>query len=110
MVFRVRLSPRALKDVESAYIYYAEIDGSYAWSWYDGLEAALESPTEFPLRCSLAFEPRFFSIPLRQQLYGKGAQCYRILFTVHEDEVRVHHIRHCRQEPISTIDPRDEDE
>ena len=35
MVFRVRLSPRALKDVKSAYIYYAEIDGSYAWSWYD---------------------------------------------------------------------------
>ncbi len=41
MVFRVTLSPRALKDVESDYIYYAETDLSFACSWYDGLEATL---------------------------------------------------------------------
>ena len=47
-----------------------------------------------PNRCSLARENEAFSLEIRQLLYGKGRNCYRIVFTVLESEKRVR-ILHC---------------
>jgi plasmid stabilization system protein ParE len=46
----------------------------------------------------------FFSNEIRQLLYGKGRNSYRILFTIVEGEdistVRILHIRHAAQQTL----------
>jgi hypothetical protein len=39
-------------------------------------------------------ESEQFGITLRQMLYGRRRGVYRILFSVKEDTVTLHHIRH----------------
>lgn len=110
MEYRVELSPRALRDIESTYLHYAEIDLDYAIAWFNGIEVTIESLEMFPLRCGLAFESDFFDFELRQHIYGKGPAAFRILFSVRGDVVHVHHVRHCRRKPISEIDAVDDAE
>lgn len=104
MEYRVELSPRALRDIEFTYLHLVEIDPNYVVAWFNGVESAIESLSQYPLRCSLAFESDFFNFDLRQLVYGKGPAAYRILFSVRGDVVQVHHFRHCRQEPVSEIE------
>jgi uncharacterized protein (UPF0248 family) len=57
-----------------------------------------------PKRCPLARENSYFSQEIRQLLYGKGRNTYRILFTVLEEEeipkVRILHIRRAAQQTL----------
>jgi len=53
-----------------------------------------------PLRCSLAFENSFFEEEIRQLVYGKGRNAYRILFTIVDDTVQIIFVRHAAQKPI----------
>jgi hypothetical protein len=55
---------------------------------------------KMPLRCSLAFENSFLGEEIRQLIYGKGRNTYRILFTVIEHEVQVLFVRHSAQKPL----------
>ncbi len=68
-----------------------------ARQWYQGLLKTIESLSEMPKRCSLARENNYFSPEIRQLLYGRGRNTYRILFTVlNEGEVSTVRILHFR--------------
>ena len=60
-----------------------------------------------PYRCSLAFENSFFEEEIRQLVYGKGRNAYRILFTIVDDSVQIIFVRHAAQKPM--IDESDEE-
>ncbi|MFN6513748.1 MAG: type II toxin-antitoxin system RelE/ParE family toxin [Nostoc sp. CreGUA01] len=55
-----------------------------------------------PKRCPLAPENEYLSQEIRQLLYGRGRNSYRILFTILEGQevstVRILHIRHAAQQ------------
>ena len=53
-----------------------------------------------PFRCSLAFENSFFEEEIRQLIYAKGKNVYRILFTVTEKTVQILFVRHSAQRPF----------
>jgi plasmid stabilization system protein ParE len=53
-----------------------------------------------PFRCSLAFENNFFNEEIRQLIYGKGRNSYRIIFTIVDNSVQILFVRHAAQEPI----------
>ena len=57
-----------------------------------------------PKRCPIARENQYFSKEIRQLLYGKGRNSYRIIFTIAESEdvsaVRILHIRHAAQQTL----------
>lgn len=53
-----------------------------------------------PRRCSLAFENNFFEVEIRQLIYGKGKNAYRILFTVTDKAVQILFVRHSSQQPL----------
>lgn len=53
-----------------------------------------------PSRCSLAFENSFCDEEIRQLVYGKGRNAYRILFTIVDDSVQIIFVRHAAQKPI----------
>lgn len=92
MTFRVRTTKRAEADIEYAYWWIAEHEREplNALRWLDGLEIALDSLRELPLRCSSASESTFFDRDIRQLLYHS----HRVLFAVSRDEVVILHIRH----------------
>ena len=91
MGYRVKLAPRAQKDVEELYrwvVLRAPLQGT---AWYNGLIGAIQSLAAHPQRCPVSPEGRELQAPVRQLLYGRRP--YRILFRIKGKEVQVLHIR-----------------
>jgi len=51
------------------------------------MKEAVASLAELPHRCPLAPENKEFPFEVRQLLYGRKPHQYRVLFTIHEDDV-----------------------
>ncbi len=77
--------------------------------WFKGLMNAIGSLQEKPRRCSLATEHEVFTEEVRQLLYGKARNKYRILFTIREDIVYVLFVRHTSQTLLTGDEIGDED-
>ena len=69
----------------------------------------IASLQEKPRRCSLATESEVFSEEVRQLLYGKLRNRYRVLFTIREDVVCILLVRHTSQALLTEDDIEDED-
>ena len=95
MTFRIRISRRAEADAEAMYRWIAEDVGRPldALRWLDGLQDALATLGERPLRCPRAPESRDFDREVRQLFF----QRHRVLFVVEGEDVVVLHIRHGRR-------------
>lgn len=103
MKYRIEISSVAEAEADSACLQMSQVTSpEKARRWYLGLLQAIESLSQMPKRCSLAQENERFSQEIRQLIYGKGRNSYRILFTVLEGQeistVRVLHIRHGAQQ------------
>jgi plasmid stabilization system protein ParE len=88
MTHRIEISSIAEAEADKAFLWISQITSpERASRWYEGLLKAIESLSEMPKRCSLARENEYFSPEIRQLIYGRGRNSYRILFTVVEDEM-----------------------
>ena len=102
MIYRLDVSSVASNEADRAMLSIANILGvERAKDWYDGLLLAMDSLTTMPRRCALARENEFFSQEIRQLLYGRGRNAYRIVFTILPGDevsiVRILRIRHSSQ-------------
>ena len=102
MIYRLDVSSVASDEADRAALNIANVLGvERAQEWYEGLLLAMESLTTMPKRCALARENEFFSQEIRQLLYGRGRNAYRIVFTILPGDevsiVRVLRIRHVSQ-------------
>lgn len=102
MKYEIEISSLAESEADQAFLWMVQTSSSEkARDWYQGLLKAIFSLTIMPKRCVLARENEHFSQEIRQLLYGKGKNSYRILFTILEDRefptVRILHIRHASQ-------------
>ena len=85
--------------------WYASERPEVAAAWFNGLLDKLKSLAENSLRYSIARESEALGVPFRQALYGVGRKnTHRILFTVRDDRVVVHMIRHVSQDDVNTSD------
>ncbi len=105
MSYRIEISSVAEAEGDSAFLFLSRITSpEQARQWYEGLLKAIESLSEMPKRCPLARENKYFSQEIRQLIYGRGRNSYRILFTIIESNevatVRILHIRHAAQQTI----------
>ncbi|MBW4667784.1 MAG: type II toxin-antitoxin system RelE/ParE family toxin [Cyanomargarita calcarea GSE-NOS-MK-12-04C] len=105
MKYCVEISSVAEADADNAFLRLSQITSpTTASQWYAGLLQAIESLSQMPKRCSIARENEFFSQEIRQLLYGRGRNLYRILFTIIEERevstVRILHIRHATQQTL----------
>ncbi len=105
MKYRIDISSVAEAEADNAFLQLAQATSSAkANQWYSGLLRAIESLSQMPKRCPLARENEYFSQEIRQLLYGRGHNSYRVLFTVLEGQtistVRILHIRHASQQTI----------
>ena len=109
MAFQVRTTKTAEAQIQTAYLWLKERNPGYADQWFRGLMNVIASLQEKPQRCALASDNEVFSEQVRQLLYGKSRNTYRILFTIREETVFVLHVRHSSQASL-TADEVDEEE
>lgn len=105
MKYRVEISSIAEVEADSAFLRLSQISSpAKASEWYSGLLEAITSLSQMPKRCPLARENDHFTQELRQLLYGKGLNSYRVIFTILETKdistVRILHIRHTYQQTV----------
>jgi plasmid stabilization system protein ParE len=109
MKYRIDISSLAQAEADNAFLQLSQVTSpTKASQWYSGLLKAIESLSQMPKRCPLARENEYFSQEIRQLLYGKGRNSYRILFTVLEGSeatVRILHIRQATQQTLGE-DPK----
>jgi plasmid stabilization system protein ParE len=72
--------------------------------WFRGLMNAIATLQEKPRRCALAVEHEIFPEQVRQLLYGKSKNIYRVLFTIRDTTVYVLYVRHIAQAPLTIND------
>lgn len=97
MAFRVELSEEALRDAERLYEWVTEAAPFRGPLWFDRLLAAIESLQTFPHRCAYATENDQFPFEVRQLLFGRKPNVYRVVFTTQGEVVYVLRIRAPRQ-------------
>jgi plasmid stabilization system protein ParE len=110
MTYRIEMSRPALLDAEKHYLWLKNESEEAANKWFKGLVEATNSLQNFPNRCPIAPESRSFIIEIRQLLYGKGKNQFRIIFGVsvdertNEDVVLIYRIRHASQKYLSDLE------
>ncbi|MDJ1184515.1 type II toxin-antitoxin system RelE/ParE family toxin [Roseofilum casamattae] len=99
--YQVIIQPEAEQGIKEAYYWVSNYSPRQGRNWLEGIYKAIMSLEQMSLRCSLAFENNYFAEEIRQLLYGKGKNTYRILFTVTDRTVHILYVRHCAQQPLS---------
>lgn len=100
MLYRIEISSVAEAEADKAFLWISQrVSSAQAKTWYEGFLLSIRSLQKMPNRCPLARENDALSLEIRQLLYGKGRNCYRIVFTVLESEkiVRILHCLHSSQ-------------
>jgi len=101
MTFRVEVTAEAERDADAILEWLAsQHAGDAGIAWFLALEDAIAALGAFPERCPVAPESAVFPFEVRQLLYGRRRNVYRILFTLEGDTVYVLHIRHGARQPI----------
>ena len=92
MAYRINITNRAERDLDSLFEDIHARDSEAALRWYDGLKNAILTLEKLPRRCPLTRE----SSQLRHLLYGHKPHVYRVIYRVLEKQklVEILHIRH----------------
>ena len=98
MVWRVRLTNRALRDLDHIYARIEAASSAQAAQWFARLEQAIFSLETLPQRGARLPEDS----ALRQLLHGRKPYIYRVIYEVDEASATVYvlHIRGPRRDRI----------
>jgi plasmid stabilization system protein ParE len=106
MEFQVRLTRSSEQQIESIYLWLKERNPEYADQWFRGLMNLIATLQDKPRRCPLIKENHSTPEEIRQILYGKSRNKYRVIFAIREDTVHIIYVRHSAQSSINfnTVD------
>ena len=107
MTYRVKLQRLAASDLQAYFEYVARFSQPDALRWLDRFHAALHTLNERPDRCSWARENGTVDVELRELLFGKRPNVFRVIFTIDAEIVRVLRIRRGQRSPLSPDELRD---
>ena len=108
MAFQVKTTKSVELQIETTYLWLKKRNPAYADEWFRGLMNAIASLQEKPRRCSLATENEVFSEEVRQLLYGKSRNKYRVLFAIRANVVYILFVRHTSQALLTEDDIEDD--
>jgi len=101
MTYRVVVTARARADALEAFTWLAERSPDAAERWFLALQEAIEGLSTTPERHPVAEEEsELLGVAIRQMLYGKRRNVYRLLFSIQDDVVTLHYVRHTSRGPI----------
>jgi plasmid stabilization system protein ParE len=101
MKYRVVVLRLAVVDLESAFAWAARRAPQTALRWLDRFHKALESLADNPQRCPLAKENPKVTIEIRELLFGRRPNVFRVIFTIRGDCVRILRIRRAQRRFLS---------
>ncbi len=110
MKYRVVIQAFAAEDLDRAFLWAAKRAMHTAFHWSQRLQRAIESLARQPQRCGLAAENGKVGIELRQLLFGRRPNVYRVVFTIDDDMVRVLRIVRAQRRSLSRREIKDADE
>ena len=102
MAYRVKLTPRAQRDIEELYRWVILRAPHQGAVWYNGLMDAIRSLADHPQRGSISPEGLELRKPVRQLLYGRRP--YRIIFMIAGKDVQILHIRRGARKPWNSAE------
>lgn len=95
MTYRLEFAESARADIRGATRWLRDnASPTIADRWLAGLQKAIASLEKQPLRCPLAAESEKFPEEIRELLYGRRRQKYRIIFAIRDDRVVILYVRH----------------
>src|SRR5258707_11867138 len=97
MAHSVRISIKALWEIDEALEWLAARSRAAAIRWHTQLLEAVRSLENNPERCGLAPECAWYPGELRQLLHGKRKGTYRVLFEIRGSTVHILRVRHSSQ-------------
>lgn len=105
MNYRVDVSETAEVEIDRIYLWILRRSPERASVWYEGFLREIESLSEMPRRCPLSRDDHGYAGEVRQLLYGRARNAYRVIFSIIESDdpsqesiVRVLHVRHAMRE------------
>ena len=104
MPFQVIFRPRARSDITAAVAWLARTSPTAATRWRNGLLRFVEDLETDPNRYPAADEAADLGVDLRELLYGRRRNVYRILFTVDGQTVNVLRVCHAAQDRLTPGD------
>ena len=103
MAFRVEISAAAQIEADEILNWLiAQHAGETGLRWFRALYDANDSLDTFPQPCPVAPENDLFPEDIRQLLYGRKPQQYRILFTIEGETVLIIHVRRSRRQSFAS--------
>jgi plasmid stabilization system protein ParE len=101
MTYHVVIEPTAEREIRAAVRWITEHQSpTVAAKWYNGLLRKMDSLKTHPTRCPLAAENDRFPEDIRELLYGRRRNKYRIIFTIRDDTVLVLYVHHGARDEI----------
>jgi plasmid stabilization system protein ParE len=105
MTYKILISSIAEAEIDQLFLSVSQrVFPEKAKAWQEGLLKAITSLSTMPRRCSFARENEHFSQEIRQLLYGKGRNTYRVLFAIIENQdgnfIRILHVRLAVQQDL----------
>ncbi len=104
MPHAINIVPRAMADIRAAVAWRGQRSPSAAARLHAGLLAAIRSLASSPDRCPLADEAADLGLDLRELLYGRRRNVYRVLFTIDGETVNILRVRHGAQDRLAPDD------
>jgi plasmid stabilization system protein ParE len=104
MPFLVVFQPRARSDIAATIAWLARNSKAAAARWRTGLLRIVENLETNPHRYAEAEEAVDLGVDLRQLLYGRRRNVYRILFTIDGQTVNIHRVRHAARDRLAPDD------
>lgn len=101
MTHRVVVTARARADALEAFAQLAERSPDAAERWWLALQEAITDLATMPRRHPAAQEEsEQLGLALREMLLGRGRGVHRLLFSIQDDVVTIHYIRHASRGPL----------
>lgn len=103
MKYRIIVLPSAKADIKEAARWMRQYSIEKVQAWVDKIYDAIRSLDTFPARCPLVPFGNVFNEEIRQLLYGKGREMYRVLFTIQDETVFILRVLHTAQDIESKL-------
>ena len=104
MPFQVIFRPRARSDITATVAWLARTSPTAATQWRTGLLRIVENLETDPNRYPAADEAADLGVDLRELLYRRRRNVYRVLFTIDGQTVNVLRVRHAAQDRLTPGD------
>lgn len=106
MAYHIVITARAEMEIEQAHDWWAANRSRLqADRWYRAIKSAILDLTDNPRIHAVARESHLFPFEIRNMPFGLASRpTHRIVFAIHEDQVRILTIRHVAQPDLRKRD------